>query len=164
MKRVWRSVASGLLPGLMIWHFATSAAAQQPTSAQTNAIKQSCRSDYQANCAGVPTGGKAALQCLQQHLSVLSPPCQSAVSAVGSGGAAPSSGAPAAAAPPASRPPPAMTPRQEAALMRSSCGGDFRAYCAGVPMGGGRGLACLEANQSRLSPRCKGAMAEVGGR
>ncbi len=44
-----------------------TADAQQPTSAQAGAIRQACRSDYAANCAGVPTGGQAALACLQKN-------------------------------------------------------------------------------------------------
>src|SRR6266478_9273293 len=60
-----------------------SAAAQQPTSAQASAIRQACRADYQANCAGVPTGGQAALACLQRNAAKTSPACQQALSAAG---------------------------------------------------------------------------------
>jgi hypothetical protein len=160
-RRGWRY--QGIIVfGLLLFGCAGAAVAQQPTQAQTNAIKQSCRSDYQSYCASVPTGGRASLQCLQEHLTSLSPPCQSAVSAVS--GAAPSGGGqahpPAAASQGA---PPAMSMRDEMALMRRSCGGDFRAYCRGVQPGGGRGLACLAENQSRLSPPCRGALAEARG-
>ena len=62
--------------------------AQQPTSAQANAIRQSCRADFQANCAGVPTGGQAALACLQQNAAKASPACQQALRAVGDAAAA----------------------------------------------------------------------------
>ena len=55
-----RRAASSPLP-------ARVASAQQPTSAQASAIRSACRADYQANCAGVPTGGEAALACLQQN-------------------------------------------------------------------------------------------------
>src|ERR1700712_5974255 len=83
-----------------------AAGAQTPTTAQRDAIRQSCSADYQASCAGVPTGGRPALQCLQQHMSDLSPACRSAVGAVTAGGAPPPAAPPAAApsAPPA--PPP----------------------------------------------------------
>ena len=139
---------------------AGTALAQQPSQAQIGAIKQSCRSDYPSVCSGVPTGGSAALQCLQGHMASLSPACQSAVGAIGGPAPAaqsqPSRGATAA-------PPPAMSPREEAAMMRRSCGGDFRAYCQGVRPGGGRALACLAQNQSRLSPSCKGALAQAHG-
>lgn len=138
------------------------AAAQQPTQAQIGAIKQSCRSDYQANCSGVPTGGSAALQCLQGHMASLSPPCQTAVSTAMGGGSAASTGqaAPSTGASAAGRPPP-MSMREQAALVRRSCGGDFHAYCPGVRPGGGRALACLSENQSRLSPPCKDALVEA---
>ena len=43
---------------------ATAAPAQQPSSAQISAIRSACRSDYPKVCAGVPTGGAPALQCL----------------------------------------------------------------------------------------------------
>jgi hypothetical protein len=70
---------------------AASANAQQPSQAQINAIKASCRSDYMAHCASVPTGGPAALACLQKNIASLSPPCQEAVSAAG-GEASPPAG------------------------------------------------------------------------
>jgi hypothetical protein len=152
---VWALVA------VLLCQIAGLAMAQQPSQSQVNAIKQSCRSDYQSYCSSVPTGGSAALQCLQQNLSSLSPPCQTAVNAAsGGGGASHPQGSTAHAMPPAGAPS-AMSPREEAALMRRSCSGDFRAYCRGVPLGGGHGLACLAENESRLSPSCKGALAEA---
>ena len=57
--------------------------AQQPTAAQTNAIRQACRGDYGAVCAGVPTGGQAAFACLTQHAARTSPACQQALRAGG---------------------------------------------------------------------------------
>jgi Cysteine rich repeat len=151
--------ARTMVVGLLLSNLSTLAFAQQPSQAQASAIKQSCRSDYQANCSSVPPDGRASLQCLQQHLSDLSPACQSAVNEASGGGSAHPPGT-ASQAPPAEVPP-AMSPRQKAALMRRSCGADFHAYCQGVPLGGGRGLACLAANQSRLSPSCSGALAEA---
>jgi hypothetical protein len=56
---------------------------------------------------------------------------------------------------------PATPTREKAAMMRHACGGDYRAYCRGVPMGGGRAIGCLADNESRLSPSCRGALAEV---
>lgn len=78
--------------------------------------------------------------------------------------AAPPPQAPAAAAP---APPPAaaaapayppMSPRQEMAVLRWSCGRDFRVLCGGVPPGGGRVIACLRANGPYLSPPCRRAL------
>jgi hypothetical protein len=150
------SLLLGLAPG--------SAGAQQPTQAQANAIRQSCRSDYQAHCASVPTGGSAALQCLKNNMAGLSPGCQAAVGATEGGTA---SGSPPAASQgrPAPTPmaPPAMSMREEAAIMRSACGGDFRAYCRGVRMGGGRALACLADHQESLTPSCRDALAAARG-
>jgi hypothetical protein len=162
MKNYGWSCQGAFLVGLLLCGITGVAAAQQPSQAQANAIRQSCRSDYQSYCANVPTGGKASLQCLQEHLTDLSASCQTAVNAVS--GAA-SGGGP--AHPPAgsasSGMPPAMSMRDEAALMRRSCGGDFRAYCQGVRLGGGRGMACLAENEARLSPPCRGALAEARG-
>jgi len=45
--------------------------------------------------------------------------------------------------------------------MRGARGNDFHAYCAGVPLAGGRGLACLSRNEKRLLPPCKDALAEI---
>src|SRR5689334_15510842 len=112
-----------LLTGLMLGA-AGAAGAQQPSQAQANAIRQSCRSDYQAHCASVPTGGTAALQCLRTNIASLSPACQSAVGATERATAPPPGGTavPGQAAP---IPP----PREQAAMMRRACGGDFREYC-----------------------------------
>ncbi|MGF7159635.1 hypothetical protein FHS85_001254 [Rhodoligotrophos appendicifer] len=161
-----------LLTVLMI----TGAQAQQPTKAQQSAIRASCSSDFQANCAGVSPGGQEALQCLQTNVAKLSAACQSAVNAIGGGaasGATPAAPPPAAATAPSAPPaattaapaptvaPVMLTPRQELALVRQSCGRDVRRLCAGVPMGGGRVAACLQANAAALSPGCRGALASI---
>jgi hypothetical protein len=130
------------------------AAAQQPSQAQANAIRQNCRADYQTHCAGVPTSGQASLACLQENLSGLSPACRQAVG--GAGNAA--SAAPAGSAPRGSTPAPMSRP-QEAAMLRGSCGPDYRMLCRGVQPGGGRVVACLEANRSALSAGCQAALA-----
>jgi hypothetical protein len=161
MIRITPSHAIVFYAGLWGFALAGSAFAQQPSQAQIGAIKQSCRSDYQSYCSGVPTGGSAAMQCLQGHLASLSPPCQSAVGAVAGGGGSSHPPAQASQGAPASAP--AMPMREEAALMRRSCGRDFRTYCQGVTPGGGRGMACLAENETRLSPPCKGALAEARG-
>ncbi len=51
-----------------------------------------------------------------------------------------------------------LSPRQEIVLVRSSCGEDFRMRCSGVPLGGGRVVGCLRANEASLSPRCQSAL------
>ncbi len=86
------------------------AAAQQPSTAQRDAIRSACRSDYETYCASVPPGGKPSLMCLQKNMTSLSAPCQKAVGAVGKASSAPTAAPPAssAAAPPAAASPPAQ--------------------------------------------------------
>ncbi len=160
MKPRIRSAGRKLPLGFLLCCLAGSAGAQQPSQAQTSAIKQSCRSDYMSYCSNVPTGGRASLQCLQQHQADLSPPCQSAVAAVSGGGAAPSLGGPSQGMAPSGGSS-GLSMRQQAGLMRNACGRDFRAYCRGIGLGGGRAMACLAENESRLSPTCQGALAEA---
>jgi hypothetical protein len=167
-----------------------AAQAQQPTSAQTDAIRQSCRSDFMANCAGVQPGGKDALLCLKDHLGSLSAACKSAVSAVMSPAAKPSpapAAAPAehkppAAAHPASKPqsavspppaapppPPAVEPLklrafimpQRRLVIVTICENDVGAHCQGVPPGGERILECLAAHAAQLTPACYAAIKRV---
>jgi hypothetical protein len=136
----------------------------QPTQAQRNAVKSACRSDFIAQCSGVTPGGSEALGCLRQHNSTLAPSCQQAVAALTGSGAAPAAGGDAptsstAAAPmtaPATRAAmPSYSPREELFIVRRSCGPDFRALCRSVPLGGGRGIACLRDNVARVSPSCR---------
>lgn len=117
----------------------TAAHAQMPSTAQRNAIRQSCASDYRAMCASVPTGGSASLQCLRQNMSSLSPACQSAVGAISSGGGQPSRpmGSPVAARP------------------AQACRADFREFCDGIRPGGGRAMMCLREHAMELSPTCQ---------
>ena len=145
-------------------------AGAQPSSAQVSAIRSACRSDYPKVCAGVPTGGAPALQCLEKNKAKLSPACGKAVAAAG-GGAAPAAGsAPAAAAAPAAagaapaapvaivlRP---MRPLEEARVLRSACGADARTICGSVQPGGGRIMQCLATNAASLSPTCQDVLSQ----
>ena len=132
-----------------------AAGAQTPTTAQRDAIRQSCSADYQASCAGVPTGGRPALQCLQQHMSDLSPACRSAVGAVTAGGAT------SPTAPPASAPSAALARPQAAAGPAQVCRSDAAALCGGQRPGGGRMLMCLRAHAASLSPPCQAALSSL---
>ena len=213
------------------------AVAQEPTPDQQSAIRSNCRSDFMANCSGVPRGGKEAMQCLKDNVAKLSSGCQQAVKAVMPAPAAkppaPVTAAPAAPAPTASPPAPApaapvaatppapapagapapaaakpvapvastppAVPAQPAAvkpapaaksaanppasalppaaappavivvapvrifaLVRTSCRAEYRAYCSDVDIGGGRVVACLQANAASLSPTCQSGLAELG--
>jgi hypothetical protein len=156
------------------------AAAQQPTQAQRDAIRASCRSDFIANCSGVTPGGKEALECLLRNQAKLSPACNTAVSAVvpaapaatpaqGPAAQAPAASAPTEAkgeqAPPAaagaSEPEPKSAAAQEAELksVRQSCTlNDFMAHCSWIKPDNPELLLCLQANASDLSPACQSAI------
>jgi hypothetical protein len=41
------------------------------------------------------------------------------------------------------------------AEQRAACKGDYETFCKGTVPGGGRVLACLEKQSSKLSPACK---------
>lgn len=135
---------------------ATGTPAQQPTQAQRNAVKSACQRDFMAQCSGVSPGGAAALSCLQQHNAALSAPCQQAVAALGAPSGAATGGAAATGAitPAPQAMMPAFSPREEVMILRETCGADFRALCRMVPLGGGRGIACLRDNLQRVSPAC----------
>ena len=155
---------------------AASTGAKKPSSAQVSAIRSACRNDYQQHCAGVPTGGAAALSCLEKNKANLSANCQKAVSAAGGGAKTPAGddaatapaagGAPtdaATTAAPGAAPAPAaapalvlrqMRPREVIFVLRSACGADVRSLCGDVPAGGGRIIECLAAQAASLSPAC----------
>ena len=173
-KRVGQMAAGGLLLLLLL----APASAQQPTQAQRDAIKQSCRSDFMSHCSGVQPGGKEALDCLKSNGPQLSPNCRAAVDAIQPGqkpaekpAGKPSqkASAPAAGPPPprpgempmAAPPPPAMVPMiapADLALLMRACGIDVGRYCPGVQPGGGREIACLAANGRGLTFRCRRAL------
>jgi hypothetical protein len=153
---------------------AATAATSKPSKATIAAIRSACRSDYASVCAGVPTGGAAALQCLEKNKSSVSAACQKAVAAV-NGNAAPTAGAataPAneATANPAAAPPAAalvlrpMRPREQLFVLRSACGADVRALCGGVAPGGGRLIQCLVTQSASLSPDCRGVLSGFAAR
>jgi len=151
---------------------AAAAPAGQPSSAQISAIRSACRSDYPKVCAGVPTGGAPALQCLEKNKAKLSAGCEKAVSAASGGGAtaaAAAAGAPAAAGAAAAAAPTVivlrpMRPREELLVLRSACGADVRSICGAVPPGGGRIVQCLATNAAQLSPACKDVLSQFAAR
>ena len=139
---------------------AAAAPAKKPTDAQVSAIKSACRGDYPKVCAGVPPGGAPALECLEKNKARVSAAAArllrrpAAAPRPAAGGAAAAAGAAPAAAPVVIvlRP---MLPREELFVMRSACGGDIRALCAGVAPGGGRIMQCVANRAADLSPACK---------
>src|SRR6202011_2221339 len=148
-----QTIAWRLLGAAALIALSAPAGAQFPSQAQSNAIRQACRADYQSHCASVPTGGSAALQCLQQNAASLSAPCQEALSAGGAGASSrPATSPPATAQSPntqssgASTP---MSPRAEMAMLRTDCRADYRRFCADVRPGGGRAIGCLQAHEQQ---------------
>ena len=156
-----RKLMNGL-PGaglaLALALLAAPVAAQQPTQAQANAIRQSCRADFQSRCSGVSPGGQAALTCLQQNAATVSAPCQQALAALGGAGMGSAAPVPGAPAPRAATPMPAQR-----LPVREACRGDFLAYCRGVRPGGGAALACLRENAPNLSGGCQQALSALRG-
>ena len=146
-----------------------ASAAKKPSSAQVAAIRSACRTDYQKNCAGVPTGGAAALSCLEKNKSnsrqTASRPLARPAAAQPPARAPPAApGWPAAA--PAAAPAPAlvlrpMRPREVLFVLRSACGGDVRALCGGVPAGGGRIIECLASAGRFAFARMRGCSGPV---
>ena len=146
-----------------------AAAAKKPSDAQVAAIRSACRSDYQKVCAGVPTGGAPALQCLEKNKAKVSAPCETAVNAVSGGAATPAAGGAPAAATTTAAPVAApagvivlrpMRPREELLVLRSACGSDVRTLCAGVAPGGGRVVQCLATRAASISPACKDVLVQ----
>ncbi len=147
---------------------AAASTAGKPTDAQVAAIRSACRSDYQKVCAGVPTGGAPALQCLEKNKAKVSAPCAQAVNAA-SGGAAPAAGGAATTTSPGAAPAAApatvlvlrpMRPREELFVLRSACSADVRTLCGGVAPGGGRIMQCLATQAGSISPACKDVLAQ----
>lgn len=147
---------------------ATTTAAKKPTDAQVSAMRRACRSDYPRVCAGVPTGGAPALECLEKNKARVSAGCGKALSAA-NGGAVPASAsappaaggtaAPVAGAAPAAAPAVIvlrpMLPREELFVLRSACSADIRMLCAGVAPGGGRIMQCIANRGGDLSAPCR---------
>jgi len=98
------------LGSLILFAAVGQALAQQPTQAQRDAIRSSCRSDFMVDCSGVTPGGKEALDCLKQNLAKLSASCQSAVSAITPAAPAPAPVPAAIAAPPPQQAPSTAPP------------------------------------------------------
>lgn len=147
-----------------------SPAFAQLSDAQRSAIKSACRGDYMSVCSSVPTGTQASLQCLVQHSQEVSAGCRSALapampspataSPAPTPAAAPGPGA-APAAPAATAAPRSLSPRDEARVVRASCGTDLQKFCADVRLGGGRAMQCLRTHAADLTPSCQSTLSSL---
>jgi hypothetical protein len=143
---------------------ATTAPAHKPSAVEIAAVRQSCRSDFMAHCAGITPGGRDALLCLQKNVRRLSAECGAAVAATMQRAPAPAAEiAPAPAAPPAVAPLKVrrfILPQRRVVIV-AICHEDARRLCGSVPPGGGRILECLGENAGLLSQACYTAIARV---
>ncbi len=158
----------GVLVALLLALTIDPLAAQQPTEAQRDAIRASCRSDFMANCSGVTPGGKEALECLLRNESRLSGSCKAAVNAVAEKPASPAAAPAAAEAPAPSRAGPAAQKEPAAASaagedtlksVQKACSlSDMIAHCSWIQPGNPEIVLCLKANAADLSPSCQAAV------
>jgi hypothetical protein len=155
---------------LIVLMLANPTAAQQPTAAQRDAIRSSCRSDFMANCSSVEPGGKEALDCLIAHEARLSPSCRTAVNAIAPKPAAPVAAEsappkPAAMAPMEAPPKPADAAEesQMKAVQQSCTLNDFMAHCSWIKPSSPEVVLCLKANATELSPACRTAVEGIPG-
>ena len=159
-----------LLASVLFCLSVQSGAAQQPTTAQRDEIRSSCRSDFMARCSGVEPGGKAALECLERNHDNLSAPCKTAIDGVATKPAAAPAETPTAveAVTPAATTPPTtgakQTPATEsqderlAAVRRVCTLDDIAAHCSWIAPTSPELVLCLQANAADLSSACKAAV------
>jgi hypothetical protein len=111
---------------------------------QGRATMAACRADMQTLCGTVERGKGNKMRCLIENRTKASADCQTALTAVEAGRAG-------KAARKADR-------RGKGAKNRggrmAACRADTKSLCADVQRGGGRKLACLKANEAKLTPAC----------
>ncbi len=169
-KVVFKIVSPLMLAGLFLATWLADATAQQPTPAQQNAIRASCRSDFIANCSGIQPGGREALECLLRNSANLSGACKTAVNAISAPRqAAPTKvesgpGAAQGAGQSVAAPAPAPVPSREGELnsVRQACSlNDFVTHCSSIAPTSPEVLACLKANVTDLSFACQNALQSI---
>jgi hypothetical protein len=95
--------------------------------AKAKEIGTACGDDIQQFCPNVKTGGGRVLRCLVANGGNLSQMCKNMV----------------------------QQAEEKSAEFKKSCGEDVTKFCASVPKGQGRMLACLQSKQAELSPACQ---------
>ena len=104
-------------------------------------VVNGCESELKTYCAGVTPGEGRVLSCLYAYGDKLSGQCEFALYDAA-----------------------AQLERFVAALsyVANECDADIDMYCAAVEAGEGRILACLDAQGSKIQPRCTQALQDVG--
>jgi hypothetical protein len=157
---------SALLAGAFLAVACDPGIAQQPTSAQRDAIRSTCRSDFMANCAGVQPGGKEAFECLVKNTAKLSEPCKAAVGAVAAKLETPAAppaaaSAPATPAPTEAQAKPATNEEQIKAVRNACTLDDISAHCSWIAPNNPEIVLCLQANVTDLSLACQTAVHDL---
>jgi hypothetical protein len=104
-------------------------------------VASGCETEIATYCKEVTPGEGRVLACLFAHQDKLSGKCEYALYDAS-----------------------VRLERAVAALtyLANECAADLAEHCTAVKAGEGRLLQCLEANQAKLSARCKGAFKDVG--
>jgi len=115
-----------------------------PVSAQESLLEtvaNGCKEELQKYCSNVTPGEGRVLACLYAYGDKLSGRCEYALYDAAS-----------------------QLERAVAALSYAvnECSSDLKQYCAGVAVGEGRLLECLQKNDDKVSKRCKQARKDVG--
>ena len=92
-----------------------------------------CADDVAKFCQGVKRGQGQLMQCLKEHESELSSPCQARV----------------------------QTMEARIQEMTDACQSDMQQFCTGVSPSGGRIAQCLQQHESELSSTCKAELAQA---
>jgi hypothetical protein len=104
-------------------------------------VANGCQEEIASYCKDVTPGEGRVLACLFAHQDKLSGKCEYALYDAAS-----------------------RLERAIAAMsyLAGECKTDLETHCQGVRAGEGRLLKCLEANEAKLSDRCRGAFQDVG--
>jgi Cysteine rich repeat len=119
---------------------------QRGARREGRAAMGACRADMQTLCGTVERGKGKKLACLIENRAKASPECQTAITAVETARSG-------KAADKAAKRAEGGGKKGKGGKM-AVCRADSKAMCADVEKGGGRKLACLKANEAKLTPDC----------